>query len=105
MDDTLTAFQNESHSKMFLDYINKAHPNIKFTMDTETNDKINFLDIEICRVNHELCTNVFRKICFTGQCLNFYSYYLEIFKINVCKTLIHRTYRTVHYLFRLVESI
>jgi hypothetical protein len=61
-------------------------PNIKFTMDTETNDKINFLDIEICRVNHELCTNVFRKICFTGQGLNFYSYCPEIFKINACKT-------------------
>jgi hypothetical protein len=92
VDDTITAFQNQSHAIKFLDYINKAHPNIKFTMDTEINNKINFLDIQISRVNNEFSTNVFRKICFTGQGLNFYSYCPEIFKINACKTLIHRAY-------------
>jgi hypothetical protein len=92
VDDTLCGFQSIEQARSFLNFINNAHPNIKFTMETEIDNTINFLDISISRSNNKFHTNVFRKKCFTGQGLNFYSYCPEIFKINSCNTLINRAY-------------
>jgi hypothetical protein len=92
VDDILCGFQSIEQASSFLNFINNAHPNIKFTMETETDNTINFLDISISRSNNKFHTNVFRKKSFTGQGLNFYSYCPEIFKINSCNTLINRAY-------------
>ena len=61
-------------------------------MDTENNNSLNFLDIAITRSCSYFTTNVFRKTCFTGLGLNFYSFSPDNYKINLCKTLIHRAY-------------
>jgi hypothetical protein len=92
VDDTLTSFTSLNHAKSFLNFINNSHPNINFTMETEIDNKINFLDILITRREDRLSTNVFRKGCFTGQGLNYYSFCSDIFKVNSCKTLINRAY-------------
>ncbi len=52
VDDTLCAFNNENQAISFLNYINFVHPNLKFTMDVEQNNRISFLDILITRSNH-----------------------------------------------------
>ena len=92
IDDTLASFQNREQAQQFLQYINQAHPNIKFTMDEENNNVINFLDVSITRTDSGFTTNVYRKNCFTGLGLNFYSFIPDIYKYNSCKTLIHRAY-------------
>ena len=92
IDDTIAAFQNKDQAQQFLNYINNAHSSIKFTMDAETNNCLNFLDISINRSDSSFTTNVFRKSSFTGLGLNFYSFSPDIYKYNSCKTLINRAY-------------
>ena len=92
IDDTVAAFQDHNQAHQFLNYINQTHPSIKFTMDSENNNCLNFLDITVTRSDLRFTTNVFRKSCFTGLGLNFYSFSSEIYKHNSCKTLIHRAY-------------
>ena len=92
VDDTFVLFRDESHATLFLDYINNFHSNIQFTKDSEVNHQLPFLDILISRCGNHFQTSVFRKSTFTGLGLNFFSHCPFIFKLNSCKTLLHRTY-------------
>ena len=73
-------------------YINSIHPNIKFTMDTECNNKLSFLDIMVSRFEGKYVTGIFRKKTFTGLGMNYFSYCPTFFKLNSCKTLLFRAY-------------
>ena len=44
VDDILAAFDNEQDSLNFLDFLNKRHPNIKFTIEKQINLSIVFLN-------------------------------------------------------------
>ena len=92
VDDTIVGFQNISQAHQFLKYINSSHANIKFTMDIEKENTMNFLDVSIHRSGTSFSTNVFRKASHTGLGLNFYSFCPYIYKLNSCKTLLHRAY-------------
>lgn len=92
VDDTFLLFRDPSHASSFLDFINNFHPNIKFTMDTEADNKIAFLDILVTRSNNKFTTGIFRKSTFTGMGLNFFSHCPLAFKINSCKTLLFRAF-------------
>ena len=93
VDDIIAGFQNEPQARQFLHYINQAHPNIKFTLETEANNCLSFLDISIHRCSQQFITNVFRKDSYTGLGLNFYSFCPDIYKLNSCKTLVNRAYK------------
>ena len=67
VDDTLAAFQDQYQAESFLHYINQQHPNIKFTMEVENNNLINFLDVTVARSNDNFTTSFFRKKCFTDS--------------------------------------
>lgn len=92
VDDTLALFDNLDQAKKFLQYINKIHPNINFTMETEEEMQLPFLDILISRKNNTMSTGIYRKPTFTGLGTNFFSYIPTLFKINAMKTLLHRAY-------------
>ena len=47
VDDTFCLFNNASEASIFLDYLNKQHPNIKFTSKLEQNGILPFLDVNI----------------------------------------------------------
>ena len=49
VDDIFVLFRKEEHLKLFLNYFNSCHENIKFTSEKETNNKLSFLDIETSR--------------------------------------------------------
>ena len=93
VDDTFVLFKDQSHVNLFLNYVNNVHPNIKFTVDVESNDQLSFLDILISRCGNEFITSVYRKETFTGLGLNFFSHCPLNFKLNSCKTLLHRTFQ------------
>jgi hypothetical protein len=93
VDDILCGFDKLEHTELFLTYINSVHPNIKFSMETEKDNCMNFLDLSIFRSSTQFETSVYRKQCYTGQGLNYYSFCSELFKINSCKTLINRAYK------------
>lgn len=93
IDDTFLLFKNKTHAHSFLTYINSLHPNIKFTIETEQENKLSFLDISISRTGPNFSTSVFRKSTFSGLGLNFYSYSPINFKINSIKTLLSRAFK------------
>ena len=76
----------------FLNYLNKQHTNIKFTMEYEANDKLSFLDILIEKTNGRFEFGIFRKPTFSGLGISFFSFCCHTFKINSVKTLLHRAY-------------
>ena len=92
VDDTFVLFKHHSHAELFLNFINEFHPNIQFSMDIESNNQLSFLDLNIIRENNEFVTGIYRKSTFTGLGLNFFSHCSLEFKINACKTLLHRAF-------------
>ena len=58
VDDICVFFRKEEHLKLFLNYFNSCHENIKFTSEKETNHKLSFLDIEISRNKNQFITSV-----------------------------------------------
>ena len=66
VDDTFILFRVPSHVSKFLDYLNSQHSCIKFTIDIEDNNRLNFLDVDITKTENSFQTSVFRKSTFSG---------------------------------------
>ena len=92
LDDTFVLFKDQSHSHLFHNFLNTQHNSIKFTMESETNDALPFLDVKVKRDSTSFSTSVFRKKTFSGLGTSFFSYCCRIFKINGIQTILHRAY-------------
>ena len=92
VDDTLVFFKKKDHAMRFLDYINGQHDKISFTMESENNSKLPFLDLLIEKHAGGLSLSVFRKPTFSGLGTSFFSFCFFNFKINSIKTLLHRAF-------------
>jgi hypothetical protein len=57
----------------FLGHLNCLRCSIRFTMETESNNAIFFLDVLVIRKDTTLITQVYRKSTHTGRYLNFKS--------------------------------
>ena len=77
---------------MFLNYLNQQHNNINFTMETETNRSLSFLDVPVYRNADGLSTSVFSKPTFSGLEISFFSFCSKNFKSNSILTLLHQAY-------------
>ena len=80
----------ESASLLFYDFINSQHPNIRFTMERESDHKLPFLDILIDNTGPSLITRVFRKKTFTGLFTCFSSFKSYAYKVSIVKPLVDR---------------
>ena len=92
VDDTFMLFENENQIEKFKEYLNNKHKNIKFTVDSESNNSLSFLDVKITKQNNKFVTSLFRKATFTGLGTHFLSYCPQIYKINTIKTLVFRAF-------------
>ena len=92
VDDTFLLFREKNHATHFLNYLNDQHPSIRFTMETECNDKLAFLDVNVSRHADKFHTSVFRKSSFSGLRLSFFSFCCRKFKFNSVHTLVNRAY-------------
>ena len=92
VDDTFLLFRSPEHPKQFLDYLNNQHPNIKFTMELEEQNKLSFLDLNVEKSCNAFHTSVYRKSTFTGLGLSFFSNCNFRFKVNGISTLLNRAY-------------
>ncbi|KAG1658491.1 hypothetical protein GQR58_022937 [Nymphon striatum] len=92
VDDTFLLFTNKLHIEPFLNYLNSKHPNIKFTSECESDNKINFLDLTIHKSNNSFHCSIYRKPTFTGLGTSFFSFTPLSFKLTAIKSLIHRAY-------------
>jgi len=93
VDDTFILFRDKSHASQFLDYMNSRHVNINFTMETEVNDKLSFLDVLVSRSDSKFNCSVYRKDTFSGVCTSFFSFCSLRLKTNCITTLLNRAYR------------
>ena len=71
VDDIICCFRNSNDARLFFEYLNSCHPNIKFTMETEERDQLPFLDVLLSKQSvsdrqGSFITSVYRKKTFTG---------------------------------------
>ena len=95
VDDILVLFNTPEHAQLFLEYINKKHKSMKFSIETEINGSLSFLDVEIFRENNKFVTfvtNVFRKETFSGVYTNFTTFLPLEHKFGLVHTLLNRCF-------------
>ena len=73
--------------------LNSRHPNVKFTMETEVNKVITFLDALIDNRNNILNTTTYHKSTYSGLLLNFDCSTSRFCKISLIKYLIDFAYK------------
>ena len=87
-------FHNKDSANQFLHYFNSCHRNIKFTIEFEQNNAIQFLDILVTRnQNNTFMTSIHRKKTFTGLYTKWDSFTPRKYKINLIRSLTYRYYR------------
>ncbi|HLX54906.1 MAG TPA: reverse transcriptase domain-containing protein, partial [Aquella sp.] len=89
VDDVITAIHKD-HVYAVLSFINLVHPNIKFTVETESNNTLAFLDLKVLHINNDLFTTVYRKPMSSNYLINFNSYHAQSQKAGLIYGLIHR---------------
>ena len=91
VDDCFLVFNNESECLRMFDDFNALHDSITFTMESEKDNSLPFLDVLVKRTPAaKFITSMYRKKTFTGQYINFLSHCSRKRKINLIKTLCHR---------------
>ena len=90
MDDTFTILDHENVDD-FLQHLNKQQPSIRFTMETEKDNKLAFLDTAVLREpDGRLTTSVYRKPTHTDQYLAYDSHQPQSVKRGIVKCLYER---------------
>ncbi|UYV69081.1 hypothetical protein LAZ67_6002304 [Cordylochernes scorpioides] len=89
MDDIFCEFE-EDKGYLILNTLNSYNPQIKFTMETETEAALPYLDIRILRTEHKFHSTVYYKKGIEPSYLNFNSFGPISHKISIVKTLTKR---------------
>ena len=74
VDDILLLYKgNKRQIENFYKYINTIHPKLKFTLEIEHNNSINFLDLTINKTNNTHTYKIYRKpttcLLYTSRCV------------------------------------
>ena len=85
VDDIFSVFNLHDEEKRFFPYLNSRHPIVKFTMETEVNKVILFLDVLIDNRNNILNITTYHKSTYFGLQLTFDSFTSRIYKISFIK--------------------
>ena len=88
VDDIFVLFKSKEHLKLFVNYMNSKHKNIKFTFETEDSNNFSFLNVKITRKNKRFVTSIFRKATFRGVYTNYDSFILDTYMICLVYTLL-----------------
>ena len=93
VDDIFVLFKSSDHLKRFQSYLNSCHVSMSFTIETEQENKISFLDVSVIREQGEFTTSVYRKPTFSGVYTHFDSFLPDTYKIGMIYTLANRCFR------------
>ena len=83
-------FCSELECERFHANLNQLHPALKFTVEKEQNNSLNFLDVSVEKGGTGFLTSIYRKPTFTGQYIRWNAFSPKARKINLIKTLVHR---------------
>ena len=75
VDDIFVLFKSSDHLKRFQSYLNSCHVSMSFTIETEQENKISFLDVSVIREQGEFITSVYRKPTFSRVYTHFDSFF------------------------------
>ena len=67
----------KEHSKLFINYMNSKHKNIKFSFETEDLINLSFLNVKITRKNKRFVTSIFREATFSKVFTNYDSFIFD----------------------------
>ena len=93
VDDIFVLFKSSDHLKRFQSYLNSCHVNMSFTIETEQNNKISFLDVNVIREQGKFIISVYRKTNFQSCKMGFDSFIPDTYKISMIYTLVNRCFR------------
>lgn len=93
MDETIVVCDDNIELDGILHTFNSCHPSIDFTLESERDQSIFFLDVCLMRSDGSLKRSVFRKQTWNGQLTNFYSWVHLSRKKNLIHSLCHRIHR------------
>ena len=92
MDDILRDIKKNKVQEK-LDEINRLHPNLKFTSEVESDERIAFLDIEIIHKENRLSSVWYSKPTDTGLIMNFHAMSPKKYKRSIVQGFVHRIFR------------
>jgi hypothetical protein len=93
VDDIFSVLDNNTKAEEILQYLNNQHPNIKFTIEKEKNNKLPFLDTQVNRRSNGYFTTIYRKKTFTGVYLNWTSLTSKKYKLGLIYCLLDRIWK------------
>ena len=79
VDDIFVLFKSRDQLMKFSDYLNKCHPNMKFSFEEEKIGKLSFLNVEVSREGSKFATTAYRKPTFSDAYTHFdgfFTYYI-----------------------------
>ena len=89
VDDIFILFKSNDHLKSFQGFLNSCHLNMSFSMETEKENKLSFLDVEVIREQGKFTTTIYRKPTFSGVYSNFESFLPSVYKFGMVYTLVY----------------
>ncbi|MGH9701260.1 MAG: reverse transcriptase domain-containing protein, partial [Candidatus Acidiferrales bacterium] len=93
VDDILVCFNGSAEDlQLTLNHLNSIHPKIKFTLEIEQNNKINFLDVTINKFNNNLKFDIYRKPTFSDTTIPKDSLHPMSHKLAAYRSMIHRAF-------------
>ena len=93
VDDVLIIFTAKSDLKFILCFLDCLYRNLKFTVECELNNTINFLGINITLTDSKFHTSTYEKPNNSGLYLLWSSFTAKDFKIGLFFCLIHRSFK------------
>ena len=90
VDDSFAIFNNEGEAESFHNKLNSLHPNLKFTMESEQDGELPFMDVKVMKVQDKLQRSVYRKPTFTGLYTRWDSFCPMSHKTNLVRSLTNR---------------
>ena len=89
VDDIICLFNCESDADKFFEFLNRQHPNIKFTFEKQVNKQISFLDVLITNDGDQFCTSILLKEIMIGLFTIYFGFTPFSYKVGLVKTLLH----------------
>ena len=83
VDHILVLFKSTEHLKLFVNYMNSKHRNIKFTFETEGSNNFSFFDVKINQKNKRFVNSIFCKATVSGAFSNYNSFVFDTYKIGL----------------------
>ena len=88
VDDIFVLFKPSDHLKRFQSYLSSCHVNMSFTIETEQNNNISFLDANVICDQSKFITSVYRKPTFSAVYTHF-----DTYKTCMIYTLVNRCFQ------------